>query len=84
MSAGNELIDMYEKMIEKLNFRLNPLKYALITISCSRQYESKYFSFFEYLIYFSLYIDIEDSIQFLERAKERLKDQDALFLLEIA
>ena len=33
---GNELIDLYRKMIEKLNFRLNPLKYALITISCSR------------------------------------------------
>ena len=35
-SAGNELVDMYEKMIEKLNFRLNPLKYSIITISCSR------------------------------------------------
>ena len=33
---GNELIQMYTKMIEKLNFRLNPIKYALITISCSR------------------------------------------------
>lgn len=39
---GNELIDLYRKMIEKLNYRLNPLKYALITISCSRQFESKY------------------------------------------
>ena len=33
---GNELINMYGKMIEKLNFKLNPIKYALITISCSR------------------------------------------------
>ena len=33
---GNELIQMYNKMIEKLNFRLNPIKYALITVYCSR------------------------------------------------
>ena len=33
---GNELIQMYTKMIEKLNFRLNPIKYALITVACSR------------------------------------------------
>ena len=33
---GNELITLYEKMIEKLNHRLNPLKYSQITISCSR------------------------------------------------
>lgn len=37
---GNELINMYEKLIQKMNFRLNPIKYALITISCSRQFES--------------------------------------------
>ena len=37
---GNELILMYSKMIEKLNYKLNPIKYAIITISCSRQYES--------------------------------------------
>ena len=37
---GNELIIMYSKMIEKLNYKLNPIKYAIITISCSRQYES--------------------------------------------
>ena len=33
---GNELIVLYEKMILKMNFRLNPIKYSLITISCSR------------------------------------------------
>lgn len=33
---GNELILMYSKMIEKLNYKLNPIKYAMITISCSR------------------------------------------------
>ena len=37
---GNELLQMYPKMIEKLNFKLNPIKYAIITISCSRQHES--------------------------------------------
>lgn len=37
---SNELIIMYSKMIEKLNYKLNPIKYAIITISCSRQYES--------------------------------------------
>ena len=44
---GNELIQMYNKMIEKLNFRLNPIKYALITVYCSRQFESKiHFNFY--------------------------------------
>jgi hypothetical protein len=37
---GNELIAMYGKIIEKLNHKLNPIKYALITIACSRQHES--------------------------------------------
>lgn len=37
---GNELIQMYSKMISGLNFKLNPIKYAIITIACSRQYES--------------------------------------------
>ena len=65
---GNELIVFYEKLVQKLNFRLNPIKYSLITIYCSRQFEA-----------------IEDSIKFLESAKERLKgNTDALFLLEIS
>ena len=55
---GNELISFYEKLIEHLNHRLNPLKYALITISCSRQFQN-----------------IEDSIKFLEKSKERLRNQ---------
>ena len=33
---GNELIVFYEKLVQKLNFRLNPIKYAMITILCSR------------------------------------------------
>ena len=33
---GNELIHMYSKMIQGLNFKLNPIKYAIITIACSR------------------------------------------------
>ena len=33
---GNELIQMYNKLILKMNYRLDPMKYALITISCSR------------------------------------------------
>ena len=37
---GNELIDLYNKLILKMNYRSDPLKYALITISCSRQFES--------------------------------------------
>ena len=37
---GNELIVFYEKLVQKLNFRLNPIKYAIITIHCSRQHES--------------------------------------------
>ena len=65
---GNELIDMYNKLVLKMNYRLDPLKYALITISCSRQFES-----------------IEDSIKFLEEAKDRLRlKHDALKMLSIA
>ena len=65
---GNELIDMYNKIILKMNYRLDPLKYALITILCSRQFES-----------------IEDSIKFLEEAKDRLRlKEDALKMLSIA
>jgi SUMO ligase MMS21 Smc5/6 complex component len=37
---GNELIVFYEKLVQKLNFRLNPIKYAIITILCSRQFEA--------------------------------------------
>ena len=37
---GNELIMLYEKLIQRMNHRLNPIKYALITIACSRQHES--------------------------------------------
>ena len=40
---GNELIVFYEKLVLKLQHRLNPIKYAIITISCSRQHDSKYF-----------------------------------------
>ena len=66
--TGNELIEMYNKLILKMNYRLAPLKYAQITILCSRQFES-----------------IEDSIKFLEEAKERLRNRtDAIKLLEIS
>ena len=41
LSDNNELVDLYKKMIEKLSDRLNPLKYALITIACSRHFEGK-------------------------------------------
>lgn len=40
---GNELIVFYDKLVLKLQHRLNPIKYAIITISCSRQHDSKYF-----------------------------------------
>jgi len=33
---GNELIIFYEKLVLKLQYRLNPIKYSIITISCSR------------------------------------------------
>jgi len=33
---GNELLDLYTKLIQKMNFRLDPMKYAIITISSSR------------------------------------------------
>lgn len=59
---------MYAKMIEKLNFKLNPIKYAIITISCSRQYES-----IEDAIKF-----LEEA---KERLRNK---HDALYLLQIA
>ena len=65
---GNELIVFYEKLVQKLNFRLNPIKYAIITILCSRQYES-----IEDSIKF-----LESSKDRLKSSP------DALFLLEIS
>ena len=51
-----------------MNYKIDPMKYAIITISCSRQFES-----------------IEESIKFLEEAKERLRlKNDALKMLSIA
>ena len=38
---GNELKVLYEKLIQNLNFKMNPLKYAKVTISCSRCFEGK-------------------------------------------
>ena len=35
-SEGKELIELYNLMILKMNYKLDPLKYSLITISCSR------------------------------------------------
>jgi hypothetical protein len=65
---GNELIEFYNKLILKMNYKLDPLQYSIITIACSRQFES-----------------IEDSIKFLEEAKDRLRlKHDALKMLEIA
>lgn len=65
---GNELLELYNKLIKGMNYKLAPLKYAIITILCSRQFES-----------------IEDSITFLEEAKDRLRNRhDALKLLAIA
>jgi hypothetical protein len=55
--TGNELIELYNKLIKGMNHQLAPLKYSIITIQCSRQFEN-----------------IEDSIQFLEEAKERLRN----------
>ena len=39
---GNELKVLYEKLIQNLNFKMNPLKYAKVTISCSRCFEGKF------------------------------------------
>ena len=36
---GSELRVLYESLIQNLNHKLNPLKYAIITISCSRAFE---------------------------------------------
>lgn len=36
---GNELKIFYEKLIQTLHTKMNPLKYAKVTISCSRCFE---------------------------------------------
>ena len=41
-SDNKELVELYKSMIEKLVDRLNPIKYAIITNSCSRNFDSKY------------------------------------------
>lgn len=65
---GTDLLTMYNQLIIKLNHRLDPLKYSIITISCSRQFQS-----IEDAIQF-----LEDA---KSRLKNK---QDALFMLEIA
>ena len=65
---GNELIEMYNKLILKMSDRFNPYKYAKLTISCSRQFES-----IEDSIKF-----LEEA-----KVRMRNK-RDAIFLLEIA
>ena len=39
-SEGKELIELYNQMILKMNHKLDPLSYSLITIACCRQFES--------------------------------------------
>ena len=36
LTQNTDLIEFYNKLIKGLSHRLNPMKYALITISCSR------------------------------------------------
>ena len=38
-SENRDLLTLYEAMVSSLASKLNPLKYALITVSASRQYE---------------------------------------------
>ena len=37
---GQDLIELYNVLVKDLTSRLNPLKYALITINVSRQFSS--------------------------------------------
>ena len=37
-SVNTELLDLYNEMIKSLSTRLNPLKYAIITVQVSRQF----------------------------------------------
>lgn len=39
---GNDLVELYNALIKDLHPRLNPLKYALITVNVSRQFSSKH------------------------------------------
>lgn len=39
---GTDLIDLYNHMIKDITSRVNPLKYALITISVSRQFSGNH------------------------------------------
>lgn len=76
---GNDLIELYNALIKDLHPRLNPLKYALITVNVSRQFSSKFTTVNNYRI------DLEDAIKFLEEARTRVATkQDAVFILKIA
>lgn len=39
---GQDLIELYNVLVKDLTSRLNPLKYALITINVSRQFSSNW------------------------------------------
>jgi hypothetical protein len=71
------LIELYNLMIKDLYGKINPIKYALITINVSRQFQSIHTH--------AYHLDLEDAIKFLEEAKTRLSGkQDAVFLCKIA
>ena len=38
---GTDLIELYNSLVRDLTSKLNPLKYALITVNVSRQFTSK-------------------------------------------
>ncbi len=38
---GRDLIDLYNTLIKDTTTRVNPLKYALITVNTARQYTGK-------------------------------------------
>ena len=39
---GTDLIELYNSLVRDLTSKLNPLKYALITVNVSRQFTSKF------------------------------------------
>ena len=43
---GQDLIELYNLLVKDLYSKLNPLKYSLITINTSRQFESKLNKFY--------------------------------------
>lgn len=75
-----DLIELYGALIKDTHTRLNPLKYALITVNASKQFQGS-----QLYRLLTLFLDLDEAIKFLDAAKQRLAGKtDAVFILQVA